>query len=286
MLVWFDRLTTGDFKILCSRSPRLPAIVTLATAESLSKGTSTLTVGFFMINNTILKSLSEIALMFPIFIIIFTFRGFFQSLAAKLVGDDTAEQDGFLTLNPLAHINIMGLSILLGVLIIIGGLFSGIIPRGILLLILILFGIRLTFPVPVDERNFKHYRIGGIATSLAGFTSSIILSLFSIILMKSIFCLSLPSYVVVTSLEICNGLIDLAILFGIIDLIPLPPFDGGRLLKYMLPTSQQYIISWLEEYSLFIVLFIFFVPGISDIFWGGLSTLSAIIKHLLFSLFF
>lgn len=238
-----------------------------------------------MIHTTALKTLSEIALVFPAFIIIFTFKGFFRSLIAKLVGDNTAEEEGFLTLNPLAHIDLNGVLILLGVLVGVTLLFSGMLPRGFLILLIILLGVRLVIQIPIDESRFRSYRIGGVATSLADFMASIILSIATIIVMKYLFAIKLPSTVVVTFLELCDAIIDLSIMLGVLSLIPLPPFDGGRLIKYLLPSSYDYIFAWLEEYAFFIVLILFFLPGVSTVFWGILSGAATYIKHLLFSLF-
>ena len=239
-----------------------------------------------MIDATVLKTLSQIALLFPAFIVIFTFKGFFKSLVAKWVGDETAEEEGFLTLNPLAHIDLSGIIILITALVAVTLLFSGLLPRGFLLLLIILFGIRLVIPTPIDERNFRSYRWGGILTSLADFQASILLAIVTIMIMKCCIALRLPANVVVTSLEICNTVVDLSIMLGILNLIPLPPFDGGRLMKYLFPTKYDYIFEWLEEYAFFIILFIFFAPGLSDVFWGMLSGAAASVKQFLFSLFF
>ena len=75
-------------------------------------------------------------------------------------------------------------------------------------------------------------------------------------------------------------------MLGILNLLQLPPFDGGRLIKYLLPSKFDYIFDWLEEYALFIILFIFFAPGLSNVFWGMLSASAAGVKQFLFSLFF
>lgn len=239
-----------------------------------------------MIDAIVLKTLSQIALLFPAFIIIFTFKGFFKSLVAKWVGDDTAEQEGFLTLNPLVHIDLSGILILITGLIIVTLLFSGILPPGFLLLLILLFGIRLVIPTPIDESNFRSYRWGGILTSLADFQASILLAIVTISLMKGCIAIKLPANIVVTFLELCTAVIDLSIMLGLLNLIPLPPFDGGRLLKYLLPARFDYIFDWLEEYAFFIILFIFFAPGLSDVFWRMLSESSTAVKQFLFSLFF
>jgi len=239
-----------------------------------------------MASNRILSLLSDVALLFPVFLLVFTFKGFFQALSAKLMGDDTAQQDGFLTLNPLAHIDIFGLTTTILVFFFVGGLLGDSLPRAILFILLITFGARWTVPVTIDDRNFKHYKLGGIITALSGSFGNFVLAAVAIACMKILLAFSLPKYAASTLFELLRTLIDLSIIFGVLDLIPLPPFDGGRVLRYALPESKQHIVAWLEEYSLFIVLVVFFLPGVSDLFFGCISSMSSLIKRGLFKLFF
>lgn len=236
-----------------------------------------------MISSRILALLNQIAILFPVFLVVFTFKGFVQALAAKLMGDRTAEQDGFLTLNPLAHIDLVGLSIVLLGYLIIGVMFTEPLPANIFFIILVTFGARMIIPVTIDDSNFKNFRLGGIVTSISGSIGNFILAIFAILLLKALFFLSLPNYALVSIMGILTSTLDIAILFGVINLIPLPPFDGGRLLRYILPTSQQHIVAWLEEYSLFIVIVLFFAPFVNDVFFSMLSGACVVIKRLLLS---
>lgn len=234
-----------------------------------------------MISSRILALLNQVAILFPVFLVIFTFKGFIQALTAKLMGDRTAEQDGFLTINPLAHLDMLGLMIVLFGYLIIGVVFSDPLPRNIFFIILVTFGARMIIPVPVDDRNFKNFKRGGIITSLSGSFGNFILAIAAVLLLKCLFFFSMPNYILISLMGILTTTLDIAILFGILNLIPLPPFDGGRLLKYVVPQSQQHIVTWLEEYSLFIFLIIFFAPGISDGFFAILSAASITLKKLL-----
>ena len=234
----------------------------------------------------ILSLLNEVAVLFPTFLLVFTFRGFFQALIAKLMGDDTAQRDGFLTLNPLAHVDLIGLTVVLFVIFLINNLFTKILPRGMLLLLLIAVGARWTIPIPIDDNNFKWYKLGGIISSLAGSLGNFFLAFFMLILIRFFAFDNLPKYILLTLVDFFKAVIDISIFFGILDLIPLPPFDGGRILKYMLPYNKRYIVDWLKEYSLFIILILFFMPGISDIFWGGINLLHVGIKKQMFRILF
>lgn len=234
----------------------------------------------------LLAALSEVVILLPVFLLLFTWRGFMQALFAKLMGDSTPEEDGFLTLNPVAHIDLVGLLTILGVFFVITGFFSGAIPRTVLLMMLVIMGVRWTHPVHVDETRFKNYRLGGIVTSLAGPLSNFFLAFVSVGLLKLLFQFNIAQYALISLIDIFKTLISIAIFFGVIDLIPLPPFDGGKILRYLLPYNMQHIVQWLEEYSFFIILVLFFAPGVSDIFFGSLHVVSAIIKSVFFRIFF
>lgn len=233
-----------------------------------------------------LSILNDIAILFPVFLIIFTWRGFFKALVAKMMGDDTAERDGFLTLNPLAHIDLFGILTVIGVFFVLGGLFSSLIPRAVLLIILIMLGVRWTISVPIDDSKFKNYRLGGICTTLAGPVSNMLLAFFATGLLKLVLSQDFAPYIVISLKQIFGTLIDVSLFFGVLNLVPLPPFDGGRMLHYALPNSAQYIITWLEEHSLFIFLILFLAPGVSDLFFGSIYTVTFLIKKMMFSVFF
>jgi Zn-dependent protease len=234
----------------------------------------------------ILAVINDIALLFPVFLIIFTWRGFIQAFIARTMGDRTAQQNGFLSLNPLAHIDLSGMLIVMGVFFFLGGFFYDVIPRAILLILLIVLGVRWTIPVPIDDTQFTRYRLGGIITSLSGPLSNFLLAFIATGLLRLSLWEGFPHYIVVTLFEILRTVIDVALFFFVLDMIPLPPFDGGRMLRYLLPQSAQHIVHWLEEYAFFIFLILFFAPGISDIFCGSLISISVVIKRLMFMIFF
>ena len=89
-----------------------------------------------------------------------------------------------------------------------------------------------------------------------------------------------------TLFSFLNEIAQIGIWFGVLDLIPLPPFDGGRMLKYVLPHSMQDFLHTLESYSLYIILALFIIPGISDVFLGTLAYISAIIKSFMVKILF
>lgn len=230
--------------------------------------------------------LSDMAILLPVFILVFSWRGFIQALVARMMGDKTAKDAGFLTLNPIAHIDVLGLLVILLVFFFLGGLFYDVLPRSILLILLIILGVRWTNPVPIDDSQFSSYRLGGILTSLSGPLANLMIAFAATGMMRLILWDGFPTNVIVTLVEILKVLIDISVFFSVIDLVPLPPFDGGRMLRYMLPQSCQPFVEKLEHYSLYIFMFLFFLPGVSDLFLGSLLTITMTIKEVMFSVFF
>jgi Zn-dependent protease len=234
--------------------------------------------------NNSLSLLNDIFILFFVFLTLFSFKGFMQALLAKIMGDNTGKDEGFLSLNPLAHIDIFGLGTVLFVYFVIAFIFSESIPRGILFIILVAFGAHMIKPVPIAEGNFKHHVLGGILTALAGPIANFLLAMLSILGLRLLILAQFPQYIFISILGVLHSIINIAILFGIIDLIPLPPFDGGKILRYVIPDSWQNGLDWLEDYSFVILIILFFAPVVSDGFFSVISTLSQIIKQLMFGL--
>jgi len=223
----------------------------------------------------------DVAILFPAFLFVFTFRGFFKAWVAKIMGDKTAYVTGFLTLNPVAHVDVFGLLIILLGLFLIGGMLPGLLPRALLFLMLIALGVRWTFPIPINERNFSNRRRGMIVTTLAGPAGNFFLALIFLYLRIYLPFHLLSFNVAIPLAQVCSAVTEMAIYFGVIDLIPIPPFDGGYLLAYLAPPSFQDTVRILEQYSLFILLSLFLLPGVSDLFFGFLSGAVYGIRRLL-----
>lgn len=231
-----------------------------------------------MFNYEILELLNSLAMIFPAMIVVFTFRGFFKALVAKWMGDDTAYKYGFVSLNPAIHIHIIRLFIMLFVLFFIGGLSSGIISRVFIVMIFVLFGAGSSIPVPINEANFKNHTLGVILTTLVAPFGGFLVALFFMYLVKYFPANLFPLYVYKSFVEVFSVIIEFCVFFGVLDLLPIPPFDGGRLLKVVLPRPWQGAVNWLEQYSIYIFLFLFFAPVISNYFLGFIHLLALLIR--------
>ena len=158
-------------------------------------------------------------------------------IATKL-GDPTPRYQGRLTLNPFAHIDYIGA------------------------LAIIFLGVGWAKPVQINPRNFKTPKIGMAITALAGPVANIVMAFIMMLLSNVVYLLPLgniASYIVLffTSVAYTN------IFLAVFNLIPVPPFDGSRILNAVLPDKYYFKLMQYERYSMFIVLIII-ATGILD----------------------
>lgn len=156
---------------------------------------------------------------------------------AKQFGDKTADQQGRLTLNPLKHIDPLGTIIIPGLLLIT---FTGFI-----------FG--WAKPVPVDARNFKNPKRAMMMVALAGPLSNIFMALAWVLIARigvavQIEFISLPL--------IYSGVagITINLILALINLLPIPPLDGSRVLSGLLPDYWAWQFNRLERFGFVILL--------------------------------
>lgn len=161
------------------------------------------------------------------------FHEYAHGLVAKWRGDNTAERLGRLTLNPIAHADMMGtvifpiLSILLGAPFIFGW----------------------AKPVPVESRNLKNVRTDMFWIALAGPLSNILLAVVTTVLWGFVLKFQLlPGYIDGIS-TFAKTFIGINVLLAIFNLVPLHPLDGGKVLARFLPASVNYKLEQNEQIS-------------------------------------
>lgn len=239
-----------------------------------------------MVNSHMMELLRDMAVLFPAFLIVFTFRGLARALIAKWMGDHTAYHEGFVSLNPLMHVDIMGLTLVLLVVYGLSYFIGGRVPHSMLYVFLIFMGVRWIYPVPYEPRNFRNLKRGMILTILGGSLGCFFLVFVLLYAQKYLPFNMFAIGVARTLRSIISTVVMLAAYFGVLALIPIPPFDGGKLLEFVLPYSKRGIIQWLEEYSLFILLALFLLPVVSDVFFGLIGLFAIMIVKLLSMLVF
>ena len=178
----------------------------------------------------------ELILTITAALISLSIHEFSHALAAYKLGDPTARNLGRLSINPLKHLD----------------------PLGTLCMIFFHFG--WAKPVPINPRNFKNQRRGFALSALAGPLSNIILSFFLALIF--LICANTFKY---TDSDFLNSLMQNTLNFfyifhlinvglGVFNLIPIPPFDGSRLLSLLLPPKYYFKIMKNERYIYWVVM--------------------------------
>lgn len=181
---------------------------------------------------------------------------FFHAWSAHKQGDDTAEREGRLTLNPLAHIDWMGL------------------------ILLLVIGFGWGKPTPFNPYNLKYKKWGSALVSLAGPASNLLMALAALTLFKLFGFTNLNWFLSTNFLEVfLLFMIQLNVVLFVFNLIPIPPLDGSKILYTFLGPNRQQLIFMLERQGPILLLF-FIVLG-----RGILSTILNTVLVGLFSLF-
>jgi len=164
---------------------------------------------------------------------------------ASFFGDQTARLSGRLTLNPIKHIDPVG-TVLLPLLML---MFSNFI-----------FG--WAKPVPVDPRNMRNPRWNMAVVALAGPASNLLMALFwgAIARLGIEAAMSGQSWVGVPLTYMGQAGIMINVVLAVLNLIPLPPLDGGRIASSVLSGRMAYYYNQIEPYG-FIILVLLLVSG-------------------------
>ena len=177
----------------------------------------------------------------PALLISLSVHEFAHAFMAYKLGDRSQKALGRMTLNPLAHIDWWGF------------------------LCIVLFGFGWGKPVIVDDRNFKNRAKGNMLTALAGPMSNLLMGVLFTVILKICMMLGLVDFAIsTTSGNVITNMLVLSIqfnvIFGIFNMLPIPPFDGSKVLFYFLPQKFKGIMYTLETYSFYIIL-IFIITG-------------------------
>lgn len=195
---------------------------------------------YFARKTTLIDMVLSVFSVLVILLLCFPVHECAHAFVAHLLGDDTASERGRLTLNPLAHID----------------------PMGALCMFVCSIGWAKPTPVSLHRCRKVSVRTADILVSAAGPVSNFLMSLILIIAVKIIAVTAPASPTSPTLGYIALGLAMTAqinVFLMIINLIPVPPFDGYSLIQGLLPRKQAI---WIEEHAQ-IIHFIVFVLLVS-----------------------
>ena len=175
-----------------------------------------------------------------------------HALVAYYLGDPTAKVHGRLTLNPLKHFDMFGF----------------------LMLVFVHFG--WGKPVPVNPGNFRHPMRDSALTALAGPVSNFVLALIFALPIRY-----LGAYMPGFMLSQLWWIFDLSIVWGIFNLLPIPPLDGGKILGLIVPRRYERAYMKFQSkgliwFGVFILLDMFVIWDLVGVFVPSLENFSLV----------
>jgi Zn-dependent protease len=186
----------------------------------------------------------ELFLTFVIFFICLSAHEAAHAFASLKLGDPTAKIEGRLTLNPLAHIDLVG-TIIVPIFLIISHL-----PA---------FG--WAKPVMIDPRNFRNPTRDSFISAIAGPVSNFLFALVGVLAIR----LSGLSAGIVFDLLFL--LVEINILLGVFNLIPIPPLDGSKVWLLILNPQTYYTLESMGPFLLLAVIVFSYSTSFSIFSW-------------------
>ena len=182
-----------------------------------------------------MSDLNVIAVLFVVLILSLSFHEAAHAWTADKLGDPTARHLGRLTLNPLAHIDWIGT-----VLFPLISLFSGLPLLG------------WAKPVPVNPHNLRAPRRDFAIVALAGPVSNIILAVGAALILKTLVMSDMAPLSL--GIMVLARAVSLNVLLAVFNMLPVPPLDGGNVLKGIVPEGMARALDSMAPYG-FIILY-------------------------------
>ena len=206
------------------------------------------------------RLLVQFLIISPLLIISLVLHELAHGWVAYLLGDPTAKAHGRLTLNPIAHLDLWGTLFLAITFLGSGGTFF--------------FG--YAKPVPVDPRNFKDGQRGMAWVGAAGPITNFAVALVAVGLIWVTYTRSM--YVA----QLFYTLMTLNVILGTLNLIPVPPLDGSRVLGGFLPRETYKHWAALDRYGSFVFIGLFLVMRVApQLYDSTFGAMIGLFNHLL-----
>ncbi len=182
-------------------------------------------------------SLSTLPYLVITVVIAFSVHEFAHAYVATKFGDPTPGNQGRLTLNPVAHIDLVGF------------------------IFILLAGFGWAKPVQVNPYYFKNRKLAGVLTSLAGPISNFLMALVGTVVFAIIIKLvGVPSNIIA---NFFYYFVYMNLVLMIFNLIPLPPLDGYRIVEDLVPRETKVKMTQYEQYGVFAFLVIVLIPPLN-----------------------
>lgn len=216
-----------------------------------------------------LNLIQKLIVFAPALIFAITVHEAAHGWVASKLGDQTARMMGRVTLNPIPHIDLVG---------------TILVPMGMLALSTLSGGSVMLFgwakPVPVNTRNLGHYRRDTALVAVAGPASNLLmLLLWAVIMRIGVALEGVSNWIAEPMVYMAFGGILINAILMVLNLFPLLPLDGGRVMASLLPPRLSIPYSKLEPWGLLILIGLIF----SGLLWPILSPALQLVQSLAFS---
>ena len=174
---------------------------------------------------------------------------------ARMFGDKTAQMLGRLTLNPIKHIDPVGTILVPAVMLLLPGSF--------------VFG--WAKPVPVDMRNLRHPKQDMAWVAAAGPFSNLLMGVAWALATRIALGMPADSWFALPLLFMGVAGMFINTILLVLNLLPLPPLDGGRVVTGLLPGPYAYKFSRIEPYGFIILLALLLTGVLGYLIWPFIS---------------
>ncbi|PIE57153.1 MAG: site-2 protease family protein [Desulfobulbus propionicus] len=185
--------------------------------------------------------IQQVTVLTPPFLFALTLHELAHGYVAYQLGDPTAKEAGRLTLNPLKHLD----------------------PLGVVAFIIMKIG--WAKPVPVNPRYFRDPRKGMLLVAIAGPAANIMIAIASAMLVKLIVLLPPPLFVFRPLFDMLVASVWINVMLAVFNCLPIPPLDGSKVLMSLLPPRTAYSFARLEPVGFILLLGLFYagiIPAI------------------------
>ncbi len=175
-----------------------------------------------LLSHLFYMDITQILFVYIVIVLSSVVHEYAHAATAKYLGDDTAEREGRLTLNPFAHLDPIGTVVLPLLLLFTSGVFLG-----------------WARPVPYNPYNLRDRKTGSLKVALAGPASNLIIALVCGLVLRFVF---LSNGAVSIEAQLLSFIVFVNIILALFNLIPVPPLDGSKILYDLFPSAGRFVM--------------------------------------------